>query len=248
MKKLLGFLLAAMLSLVLSCPIEATTLVQATPVPDLVIEVHNLAGIPPAELQKAITAIQVQVDRDLYPVWGVRATLIIPDKEDATASLVIDDHERGNSYSNDVNISGGFKPDVWHLFLVNYVAPCLCFGEHTMGQISMKDFIAASFVYMPTTWRYGDKYNTNTPWTMVASHEVMEMLVDPTGQSKVPMLRGFMAVEICDDVNNYGYLIDGIAMQDFLYPAYFTDGAKGPYDYLGVRGEPFEMELRDMAE
>ena len=76
-------------------------------------------------------------------------------------------------------------------------------------------------------------------WSLVASHECLEMLADPGGEIVVsaPPLYASSGVvqylrEVCDPCQNlsYGYIIDGLPMSDFYYPNYFdltaTPGAR----------------------
>jgi hypothetical protein len=64
-------------------------------------------------------------------------------------------------------------------------------------------------------------------WTKVASHELMEMLVDPRGSG---WLDGF-AKEICDPVKRLSYLVQRVRVADFVTPAWFTGGS-GRFDFL----------------
>jgi hypothetical protein len=68
----------------------------------------------------------------------------------------------------------------------------------------------------------------NSRWTRVASHELLEMMVNPRVQR---ILSGFIE-EICDPVKKVSYRVQGVALSDFVTPAWFT-GAPGPYDFLG---------------
>jgi len=66
------------------------------------------------------------------------------------------------------------------------------------------------------------------------SHEVIEMLIDPyfyTEPDGVPL-------EACDPVELRGYQIDGVVVSDFVTPAWFTVGARGPYDEMRMVAEP----------
>ncbi len=79
------------------------------------------------------------------------------------------------------------------------------------------------------------KYVEN--WTHVASHELMEMLVDPYGDR---VLSGEIfaqsegeeniLVEVADPSQNvtFGYMLDGIMVSDFYFPSYFE-----PYKIAG---------------
>jgi hypothetical protein len=56
-----------------------------------------------------------------------------------------------------------------------------------------------------------------------------EMLEDPTTNVRS---YGFQR-EVCDPVENIGYYVVGDIVSDFVTPAYFQLGSKGPWDYLG---------------
>jgi hypothetical protein len=88
-------------------------------------------------------------------------------------------------------------------------------------------------------------------WSVSASHEVLEMLVDPfsrfttAGQSpKTDQGRVDFLVEVCDPCQAFGYSINGVAVSDFYTPNYFdpvtnpsvrysfTDSVKEPRQVL----------------
>jgi hypothetical protein len=101
---------------------------------------------------------------------------------------------------------------------------------------------------------------TDPTWTIDASHEILEMLVDPYGnrmQSSVAIeiVKGKIQdgtgqygylVEACDpcEDNSYAYTINGVAVSDFITPHYydpmvtpgtrysFTGAIKGPRQIL----------------
>lgn len=90
-------------------------------------------------------------------------------------------------------------------------------------------------------------------WTLTASHEVLEMLVDPFGDKLTPSQsikpdqgRVNYLVEVCDPSEDfdYSYTVNGIRMSDFYTPAFFdpvpaasvrysfTDAIKAPKQVL----------------
>ncbi|TMQ02472.1 MAG: hypothetical protein E6J91_51740 [Deltaproteobacteria bacterium] len=78
-------------------------------------------------------------------------------------------------------------------------------------------------------------------WPLVASHECLEMLADPTGQltRRGPSPRGDgrtvdILVEVCDPCqgSRWAYAIDGIPVSDFCTPAFY-DGGAGPWSHRG---------------
>lgn len=76
--------------------------------------------------------------------------------------------------------------------------------------------------------------------SLVASHEAIEMLVDPNANAFRSMPSGSsLAFEACDPVQGaplYSYA--GIQLSNFVLPAYFDIGSAGPWDYLGVLKGP----------
>jgi hypothetical protein len=81
--------------------------------------------------------------------------------------------------------------------------------------------------------------------SVVASHELAEMLVDP-GNSFwcLGSKRKLYAYEVCDAVEQVQFKLDGMAMSDFLYPAYFQTirhARSTQFDYLGKITRPFQV-------
>ena len=96
-------------------------------------------------------------------------------------------------------------------------------------------------------------------WTIDASHEVCEMLVDPQG-SRLQASNGIAIVdgqvvdgdgtfeylvEACDpcEANNFAYEIDGVAVSDFITPNYYDNDARPDvrYSFQGNITRPRQM-------
>jgi hypothetical protein len=96
-------------------------------------------------------------------------------------------------------------------------------------------------------------------WTIDASHETLEMLVDPygnklqTSRSISPTANGTVdgngefnyLVELCDpcEADNYAYSIKGIAVSDFITP-HFYDNSANPgarYSFTGAIKAPRQL-------
>ena len=102
-------------------------------------------------------------------------------------------------------------------------------------------------------------------WTINASHEVMEMVVDPLGVRYVfgPSLadqnpdgadddetraeageQGLVEyiVEICDPVEGQSYVIDGVSVCDFVFPAFYDCSSyKDRYSFTCAVDGPFQL-------
>ncbi len=67
------------------------------------------------------------------------------------------------------------------------------------------------------------------PWSCVLSHELCETVVNPqlARWSAPSSSSGVVwAVEVCDPVENQRYEIGGVAVSDFVYPAFFEAGSQ----------------------
>jgi hypothetical protein len=81
-------------------------------------------------------------------------------------------------------------------------------------------------------------------WTVTASHELLEMLADPWIDSAVQVgQETFYALEVADacEADQYGYLVNGIEVSDFVLPAWFQPDAAGPFDVRGHITQPLEL-------
>ena len=89
-------------------------------------------------------------------------------------------------------------------------------------------------------------------WALTASHEALEMLVDPFGNRlvagdspKPDQGRVNFLVEVCDpcEASNFAYSANGILVSDFYTPNYF-DPVSAPgvrYSFTGAITEPRQM-------
>jgi len=81
--------------------------------------------------------------------------------------------------------------------------------------------------------------------SVTLSHEILEMLADPScnGFEHRKSDSLLYAREVCDAVESdtLGYRIQGILVSDFVLPAFFVEGAPGPYDWKRSLRAPFEI-------
>jgi hypothetical protein len=88
-------------------------------------------------------------------------------------------------------------------------------------------------------------------WSLSASHESLEMLIDPSGNRQVSgpspapdQGEVNFLVEVCDPSADaqFGYSIDGVLLSDFCTPAYFDhSSAGGRYSFTGAIKAPLEV-------
>ena len=81
--------------------------------------------------------------------------------------------------------------------------------------------------------------------SVTASHELFEMVIDPIANLWAEAHnRTEYAYEMCDPVEEDTFMVDGIPMSNFLYPAWFEPfkhrrGTR--FDHLGLLKKPFSM-------
>ena len=173
-----------------------------------------------AELVRATRAFQIQIDEHFSRVWDVYARLKIVDE------------------LADVG-------DSWLLHVTNAPSPNGDKGDHVVGPNGRP----LGFVYMKEVNRTLVDGKA-LPWTVTASHEILEMLVNPyvttatylnaqqTGVGFTPRL--FAMFEVVDPCQYDWYDIAGVTVGDFVHPAWFfgTDAHPGPFDHLGRIAAP----------
>ena len=82
--------------------------------------------------------------------------------------------------------------------------------------------------------------------SVTASHELVEMLVDPgINLCALKSSTGIIyALEVADPVEETDFLVDGIAMTNFVYPSWFEEFRKpgsARFDYLGLVDRPYKL-------
>jgi hypothetical protein len=80
--------------------------------------------------------------------------------------------------------------------------------------------------------------------SMAASHELAEMLVDPGNNLWCEFRREFYAYEVCDAVEAKHFPVQGLAMSNFVYPAYFEIFRKprsAQFDHMKLVNRPLQI-------
>src|SRR5437879_8908014 len=101
------------------------------------------------------------------------------------------------------------------------------------------DGLPESKVFVKTTLENNDLVSVS------ASHELVEMLVDPATNLMTtgPDPKAVYAYESADPVESLSFPVDGIPMSDFITPAYFEVFRKPGsvrFDYMNRVKKPFE--------
>jgi hypothetical protein len=126
------------------------------------------------------------------------------------------------------------KPDEWQVVFLDDADAANALGYHDIT----KNGQPASKVFVKTTIAAGEKVS------VTASHELLEMMIDPGAQLWAQNSNGaFHAYEMCDAVEEEVYDINGIAVSDFVYPSFFESWHpphSTQFDYLQRVTQPYQ--------
>lgn len=130
-----------------------------------------------------------------------------------------------------------FQPGAWAMvFLDNADQPgALAYHDLT------PDGLPEAKVFVETTLQ------DNQPVSIAASHELVEMLVDPAINMMTtggPDAKATYAYESADPVEETNFAINGIQMSNFVYPSYFESfraAGSAQFDQLKQVSKPFQI-------
>lgn len=133
----------------------------------------------------------------------------------------------------------GCRDGCWAMLFLDHADHAKALAYHELTP----DGYPQSKVFVKTTRADG------TPISMAASHELVEMLVDPSMNLEVMKPDGKLVhrYEAADPVQELHFLVNGMRMSDFVYPAYFESFHKPgsvKFDHNNVLKKPFQIHLR----
>jgi hypothetical protein len=127
------------------------------------------------------------------------------------------------------------KPSDWQFIYFDDADAAGALGYHQLT----KDGQPVSKVFVKTTLAH------NEIVSVTASHELFEMTIDPIANLWSEAADGTeYAYEMSDAVEEDTFLVDGIAMSNFVYPSWFEPFTHPPgtkFDHLGLLTAPFTM-------
>ena len=182
--------------------------------------------IPDATIKQFMNAIQTQLNVDFLPSWGMNAQLTF--------------------------YPGTIPPPSGHWRLVFTDLPGGGFGIHFPPNTPGNPLpsVPYAFVYVKTI---KEAPGVGSLWPQLvsstASHEVLEMLVDPLGTrwtaSHFPP-GNFVLMEVCDPVQDCGYIRSGtfgqVIVSNFVTPAWYNKNTGvGPFDRKKLVKQPMEI-------
>ncbi len=178
--------------------------------------INSSSVVSDSDVKNAAGALQTQVSRDFQPAYGRDADVAFHAADQAPA-------------------------DAWWLVILDNSDQAGALGYHDLTPAGLP----LGKVFAASDLQYGYK------WTVTASHELLEMLGDPdinlTALVQTADTAGTLyADEVADacEADEYGYLIDGVLVSDFVYPSWFMpmfDGKNVQFDHESHITRPFEL-------
>jgi hypothetical protein len=175
------------------------------------------------QLRPIATALEIQGQRDLNPIWRVTG----PSESPITVVFV----PKGQKP----------PPGCWWLVVMDVSDQAGALGYHELSD----EGLPLGKAFVGTDLQYGASPS------VTLSHEFCEMLVDPDCTSIKQVRQGRVALEVCDacEADKYGYEIDfdsvKVLVSDFVTPQFFQDMV--PYedftrfDYCGHITAPMQI-------
>ena len=172
------------------------------------------------KVQAAVRAVNRQVSEDFAAVWGAEYSLRLhaADFDPTGPDSPAEEPVRGESV----------------MYLIDESTVQGALGFHDLNTSAVP--VGFVFVLDPDDW------------TTTLSHEVLELIIDPTVNVMVPgpdpRNAGNLvlhAYEVCDAVERTSYEIDGVLVSNFITQSWFTAGDElgTRNDFLGVGVESF---------
>ena len=196
--------------------------------------IGNLSSVADAALNEALAAIQIQINRDFQPEWGVATILAAQRMSSPQSPAQIDAAQDAIIYLGDKaqDPSSGVDGLLGHHALTN---PGVPFG----------------FVFLDVCAQ------RNLDWSVILSHEVLELLADPQASARVvgpdPKHPGAPDVafelEVCDATEMDCYPIGTVKVSNFVTQRYFgRNGRSAATNFRGLPLAPFSARPGGYAQ
>ena len=188
----------------------------------LISVVNRSATLADADLQKAVRAINRQLEEDFFPHWQFGARLRV-DSAGRVRSQALQ--------AINLPLLPGRRGDAV-IYIEDKATMKNTEGYHDGNNLD----VPFGYVFLELCT------DGSNDWTVALSHEAIELVGDPLNNLMVqgphPLERRrqvFHQFELCDAVSGESYEIDGVNVQNFLLPGWFDrhiiKGARN--DFLG---------------
>lgn len=191
---------------------------------EIKISVKNQSTLLTDQLQieRAVQALQTQVTRDFFPVWGVSADLdLIPTNAD-------------------------FPKGHWWLLLLDNTDQANDLGYHDITT----DGLPLGKVFAATDKVYGSEWTVTASHELLEMLGDPAINLTAFQQTSFDVQQNTIgrlySYEVCDacEADKYGYMIDDVLVSDFVYPAWFEgfrSAGSTQFDYGNYINQPFQL-------
>lgn len=200
---------------------------------DYVALVSLTRDISTSNLLQVAAAAQKQVTRDFTPLWGIRASVNAFEK----LSDVPNDYHPVVLFGEPDELLTQLEFEIGG---ANAARLADQFRSGRVAGLHVNAFTRQPFALVRAT----------DSWSVVVSHEILEMLADPYGNRLIAARhpidedeRVRYLMEICDPCQSFGYTVNGWKMSDFYTPRYFdpVQNAAAFYSFTGAIEHPLQI-------
>jgi hypothetical protein len=203
------------------------------PLTDHIALVSLTSDVPTRRLLQAAAAVQKQITRDFTPYWGIRATV------DAFESLddIPSDYRPVVLFGDAEELLGQLEFAIGEQYATALVDD---FERNQMSGLHLNAFSRQPFALVAAV----------DEWSVILSHEVLEMITDPFGNRLVaathpidPKQRVTYLLEVCDPCQSMWYAVNGVPVSDFYMPKYFdpVGPERSRYSFTGALEYPLQI-------
>jgi hypothetical protein len=180
--------------------------------------------IPMSDFQATVAAIGRQVTEDFQPEWSLSARL-------RSVAVTVGPHSAPIQGNHDAILYVGDSSQDPTTGVTDAL------GYHSRNHAG----IPYGFVYLDVCEAAGEA------WSATLSHEVLELLADPTAVKTVsgpdprrPASSVYYDLEVCDPTQGDYYIIDNVTVSNFVGQRYFgMSGGGGKTNFLDLDLAPF---------
>jgi hypothetical protein len=203
------------------------------PLTDHVALVSLTRSVSTGSLMQAAAAVQKQITRDFTPFWGLNATV---DAFEDLSSVPSDYHPLV-VFGDPDELVGRLEVAIGEEFAASLIDD---FERDRMAGLHLNAFTRQPFALVEAT----------EVWSVVLSHEALEMVADPYGNRLVaaaspvdPRERVKYLLEVCDPCQGIWYPVNGVPVADFYTPRYFDPvrNAAAFYSFTGAIEYPLHI-------
>jgi hypothetical protein len=196
------------------------------------ISLVNFSGISTKEVLAAVRVVNRQLAEDFEPYWhwSARVRLEGASRDPGRASR--EPGEASKLIQAPEDLRGDGIIYIW---------------DSLKNSKDAESYHAENDVGLPYGFVFTElSKKLNEEWTVTLSHEVLELVGDPTSNTfaagphpEHPEEVVLYWYEMCDAVQEQSYEIDGLPVSDFILPTYFTEGEQrgARNNFLGTRGK-----------